>query len=462
MIENHERQKVGCILGEGVVLCRRFRIQILLLVMSVCAVFSGCASPEIRDDLTERERRADLDYLASVFADREQSFTDTTRALFEERLASVEARVGSVTHDQFLIGVQWAVAAADNGHTEALTHEHQRLRLPVDLHWFEDGLYVIAARPGYEDLLASRAASIEGATPTALLTELKAYSPGTDEHARILSGYFLERPELLAGIGRAAASNALTIDFVPPSGPTVTRTLPALAGQSTSHASDAHHLLDGVNPLPLYLREPEKAALLAWLPEIDAAYIRINRNDDQDLPSELSQFIAAIEERAPRNVIVDLRLNGGGNYLLTAPFAEVLPDSIPIDGRIVLILGNETFSAAIVTAAILKVRAGARALIVGDRPGDDLQYWSEGGFLTLPNSGLRIHYSDGYHDWRNGYNEDDPRYRSNSRNASLNQRFSVAAGSLEPSIRIPLRFDDYAAGHDPVMSKVRSILAGVQ
>jgi len=350
----------------------------------------------------------------------------------------------------------------DNGHTEALTHEHQRLRLPVDLHWFEDGLHVIAAWPGYEDLLAARVVAIEGEPPEALLTVLQDYSPGTDEHARILSGYFLERPELLAGIGRAAAPDALTIAFAPPSGPSLTLTLPAVAGESTSRAGDALHLLDGVDPLPLYLREPEKAAYLEWLPEIDAVYLRINRNDDQGLPSDLDRFLSAIEERTPRNAIVDLRLNGGGNYRLTAPFAEALPDRIPNKGRVVLIIGNETFSAGIVTAAILKARAGPRALVVGDRAGDDLQYWSEGDFLALPNSGLRIHYSDGYHDWRNGYQTDDPRYRTNPRIAELNRRFSVAAGSLDPDVRVPLRFADYAAGRDPAMAKVYSILGDTQ
>ncbi len=35
--------------------------------------------------------------------------------------------------------------------------------------------------------------------------------------------------------------------------------------------------------------------------------------------------------------------------------------------------------------------------MVGEKIGNDLQFWSEGGFLVVPNSeDLRIHYSDGY------------------------------------------------------------------
>ena len=350
------------------------------------------------------------------------------------------------------------MAAADNGHTEALVQEHQRLRIPVDLEWFADGLYAIAARPGYQELLGARVESIEGSSPQAMLAILDAYAPGTDEHARVISGYFLERPELLAAIEAAAEEDRLIITFTLPDGESLTRSLAGQAGPSTALADDALRVLDDVEPMPLYLRDPGQSAFISWLPELDAVYVRINRNYDKALPDRLEEVLTKIKEQKPRNAIVDLRLNGGGNYELTAAFAEALPDLLPDDGRLVLIVGHRTFSAAIVTAAILKVRAAGRAMVVGENMGDDLQFWSEGGFLVLPNSGLRIHYSDGYHDWRNGFDLEDPRYRANPRIAAVNKRYSVAAGNLDPAESIPLTFSDYAAGRDPVMEEIRSLL----
>ena len=138
--------------------------------------------------------------------------------------------------------------------------------------------------------------------------------------------------------------------------------------------------------------------------------------------------------------------------------AEALPEVLPDDGRLILIVGPRTFSAGIVTAAILAARAKGRITIVGERAGDDLQFWAEGGFLTLPNSGLRVHYSDGYHDWRHGYDADDERNRANPRIAAVNARYSAAAGNLDPDPVIPLTFRDYAAGRDPVMEQIRPVL----
>lgn len=433
-------------------------LRFALLASSIGSALWGCAGSSVDSDLSEEERREDLVYVASVFAERERSFTPETRAIFDARLSEIDSRVDSLSHDEFVVAIQWAVSAADNGHTEVLSHEHQRLRLPVDVEWFADGLYVIAVRPAHEALLGARVEAIAGLSPEIVLAKLDGYTPGTETRTRIISGYFLERPELLAAIGVSSDPERLTLAFLMSDGSRATRTLRGTAGPSTARADDSMRVLDGIEPLPVYLRDPEQSALAVRMPELDAVYVRINRNDDSALPEKLDTILADIEENQPRHAIVDLRLNGGGNYALTAPFAEALPGLLPDGGRLVLIVGPRTFSAGINTAAILKARAGASAVVVGESPGDDLQYWAEGGFLVLPNSGLRIHYSDGYHDWANGFDPADSRNRANPRIAALNQRYSAAAGDLEPSIQVPLTFADYAAGRDPVMERVKTLL----
>ena len=61
-----------------------------------------------------------------------------------------------------------------------------------------------------------------------------------------------------------------------------------------------------------------------------------------------------------------------------------------------------------------------------------------------------MHYSDGCHDWRHGFDAGDPRI------ATRNTRHSAVAGSLDPDA--PLTFLDYADGRDPVMAVIASLL----
>lgn len=83
----------------------------------------GCAGQRTGSDLTEAEIREDLACLAGVFAQREQSFTPQSRVAFGSRLAAVQSDVASMSHDAFIAGIQWSVAAAENGHTETRSNK---------------------------------------------------------------------------------------------------------------------------------------------------------------------------------------------------------------------------------------------------------------------------------------------------------------------------------------------------
>lgn len=84
------------------------------LLLFVAGLLSSCAGQPIRSDLSEAERREDLQFVATVFAEREQSFTPESRALFEARVAEIGARITTMSRAEFVAGIQWAVAAAGN------------------------------------------------------------------------------------------------------------------------------------------------------------------------------------------------------------------------------------------------------------------------------------------------------------------------------------------------------------
>jgi hypothetical protein len=113
------------------------------------------------------------------------------------------------------------------------------------------------------------------------------------------------------------------------------------------------------------------------------------------------------------------------------------------NGRIYVLTGRGTNSAAIALAALLKGSAPDRTRFVGEHPSDNAAFWAEGDDMTTP-SGIVLHYADGFHDWGRGCRD-------------LTQCFwpvafhGTAIGDLDPDIPIEVTFADYAAGRDPVL-----------
>ena len=87
------------------------------------------------------------------------------------------------------------------------------------------------------------------------------------------------------------------------------------------------------------------------------------------------------------------------------------------------------------------------AIFVGEPVGDRLDYWAEGGPIVLPNSGVVIWYSNGFHRYSQiDYPANQPYY----------EELSIPA--LVPDIPAPLSSADYLAGRDPALEAIRSRL----
>ena len=151
-----------------------------------------------------------------------------------------------------------------------------------------------------------------------------------------------------------------------------------------------------------------------------------------------------LKER-PTNIVVDLRLNTGGNFFNTLMLSEGLPRLVGKDGRVFVLVDGVTLSAAIVTAARLKYLGDGRTLFVGSPVADPGGFWAEGGSLNLPNSGIRVSYASQFEDWSKGCDDLDKCFW-----ASV--AFGVKNVSLTPDILVEPSFSDYAAGRDPALA----------
>ena len=334
------------------------------------------------------------------------------------------------------------------------------------------GCMCCGQKSAYADLLGARVESIEGRPTRDVIAALEQLHGGTEGWRRTHAAIYVQSPEILYGAAIGSRPDQTHWTFRLPDGSEVTRTLPGeIAGENEPHAemtrwlspqrmkgepSDWRALLSNDADLPLSLRDFNSTFRRAWIDHGCTLFIQLKAIADAD-KQPIGDFLSATtdEMRAhpPCNIILDMRFNTGGDYTKAARFASHLPDFVPPSGRIYLLTGPQTFSAAITTTAFVKQAAGSRAIILGEPVGDRLTFYGEGNAGCLPHEDLCLHYATGMHDYAHRCDDWDRCYW-------LNWIFPVQVKSLAPDETIKMTFADYTARRDPVFERAVALAAG--
>jgi hypothetical protein len=431
---------------------------VLMFVMRVAS--ADPVPPGPAPSLTGPQMRADLIYLRDVFGGKDKSFDARGRADFNAFIDDAVTQVDSLDVPQFALDVARAVAIPHNAHTaaqpEAFFHS-----MPLRLWWFSDGLYVVKAHPDFANLIGARIEKFGALAPEEALRRLQPYISGHEEWTKCYSASWLTFLEPLHAIGASTSDEKATITFRLADG--TERTLPmrarpspdptpthglwaALIPDAKSLPGRWPHALDATT-VPLTYQQPvdlsgEMISAGKHVLYIRSNYIEATGGDSFD------QRIGAIQQlllkERPTDIVVDLRLNTGGNFFNTLMLSEGLPRLVQKGGRVFVLIDGVTLSAAIVTAARLKYFGDGRTVFVGSPVADPGGFWAEGGNMTLPNSGIRVSYASQFEDWSKACDDLDKCYW-----ASV--AFGVKNVSLIPDIFVQPSFADYAAGRDPVL-----------
>lgn len=405
---------------------------------------------------------ADAEYLLR-FTEFDRAYSPASRARANALLAQLRAEAANLSHEQFVLRVAEIAALADNGHTSIGENAFKKNtpRLPVRTYQFADGLYIVWTSPAPSDLLGARIDAIDNHSIADIYAAMRRYSGGTDAHRQRMLAPMLESPALLQAAGLAEARDALTLRGVLADGAAFERRVQAEDRDRSAWVSSSQRLLFPTPPdgrmrsflsegdaLPVYLRHRTDLFSLESLSE-GGLYIGIAHNDDtDDLP--IATFLASALERVrgdhPAYVVLDMRMNSGGDYTKTYTFAHELP-SAASGAPIYAFTSPWTFSAAITTVAALKDAGGDQVTIVGETVGDRLNFWAEGGTFNLPNAFVQVHYAAGRHVY-------DAPCRDRDTCFWLNDRYPVRVRTLEPDIAAPLTFAAYRAQRDPALDAV--------
>ncbi len=416
-------------------------------------------------------QQQDIEQFSRLLA-MDRSFSPAARAEANRQIAELRSEHAPLNRERFHVKLLGITALADNGHTNLYYGKGTPQNFtPLRVMLFADGLYVLRAKSAYADLLGARVDNIEGRPTRNVIAALEQLHGGTEGWRRIYAAMYVQSPEILYGDAIGSRPDETNWTFRLPNGSEVTRTLPGeISGEEEPHAemtrwlspqkmkgepSNWRALISNEADLPLSLRDFNDTFRRARIDHGCTLFIQLKAIADAD-KQHIGDFLSATtdEMRAhpPCNIILDLRFNTGGDYTKVAHFASHLPDFVPPTGRIYLLTGPQTFSAAITTAAFVKQAAGSRAIILGEPVGDRLTFYGEGNSGCLPHENLCLHYATGMHDYAH-------RCDDWGRCFWLNWIFPVQVKSLAPDETIKMTFADYRALRDPVFERAVALAA---
>jgi hypothetical protein len=411
---------------------------------------------------------ADLAQFRREFMAVEKSYSTADRAAAERRLAALESALPTITPEQFELEIARIVALADNGHTNAVAMLRARRhnRVPIRLAPFIGDFYVLRAREPHSDLLGAKLVAVDG-QPAARVREIAHGLIGGTSSFRDRSAPLLfESPQLLhaAGVARAAEEAAYVFEL---NGRRIERKIvaeppnpkaPMLPGWRMLYpyvAADEGEgwrgLLDAGNA-PWALQDAGARFRWRHAPDLNAMIVELRQNrstpgyDIDDFQAEVQRELRA---RKPMNLVLDMRMNGGGDLTTTRTFMQSMPSLVP--GRIFILTSPWTFSAAISSIGYVEQLAPARVTIVGEEVGDRLVFWSEGRPLTLERTGIVISRATERHDYATGCKP----YKDCHGNVV---RHPISVRTLEPDAAAPWTIESYRAGRDPAMEAVARLL----
>jgi hypothetical protein len=418
------------------------------------------------------KQREDFDYFRNYF-DLNRTFTVQSGARAEQLLAQYRARSGSLSDAQFDLAIAKMTALADNGHSRVqpgpLSRRHNRL--PCRFYHFDDGYRIIRARPACAELLGGKLLQLDGHPIEDVADGMFQYFGGPRNHYdQFAAVFFLESPELLNAAGLADTADHVALHVLLRNGATRDATLIAEPPDATApraysdeylspkrienEPADWIPLLAPDAHLPLFLRDYSAEPFQAEYSADEGVYYAQFRSNEDEPGHPIGAFVARIEREIatdrPRSIVLDLRLDQGGNFTTTGSLMKNLANLASSVEHVYVLTSAWTFSAGIVSVALLKEHNGKMVTLIGEPVGDRIRLWAEGGSMQLPNSGLLIGFATGLHDYsKSCFGEHGCFWTM--------YLYPMHVESLGPDIRLPYNFDDYVGLRDPVLERTREL-----
>lgn len=416
---------------------------ITLLILTQLLFLSSYA----QINLSPEAWKADLRFLQeTVHREYPFLFKKVTKADFDAEVEKLYLEIPTLAEHEIIVGLARIVALFEYGHTSLPLASWNSKgpikfhRIPLNFYHFSDGIYIQGAHKDYAEVLGAKVIAIEGMPIAEALKAIRPVVPAeNDQYFKAFGISSLGIPEVLHAqkISKALKKEInLTLEK---DGRKIIRSIQA---SQTHDYPGAYSLfpekgdwLDARDNTtdPLYLKNLDRICNFEYIPEAKALYVRqsqIQDDPDEDIPTFYSKVFSFIEENDVEKLVIDVRLNGGGNNYKNKPVVTGIIKSEKINqvGKFFVIVGRRTFSAC--QNLINELDNYTNVIFVGEPSAENINFYGDNRLVELPNSHITARLSFAW--W-----QDKAQWEN--------------ADATFPHLAVEMSFADYIANRDPVL-----------
>ncbi len=424
------------------------------LILSLC-ILANFSQAQLNDKQSWQE---DVTFLKHTIHNKYPNlFYNVTSDEFDKAIDDLITKIPSMQDFEIKAGIGKIMAMFHIGHTQAgylfQTQNHGYSNsenegdfdfVPLIFYQFSDGMYVQKADSKYKDLVGAKILQIGDVSTKDALEKIRPYVNYENEQGFIANApLYLLFPKLLYVVGISKDKVALhlkyeinqqTKDITIPVDKGATMFFGMTGLETSPNWVDAS---DGIKtPLPLWRQHVNEFRDMIYLPESKTVYLRhsVNLNDKEET---IKQFFEKASDFIDANdvekLVLDLRMNGGGNNQLNKPIITNIVQSKKINkkGKFFCIIGRRTFSAA--QNLVNELEKYTEVTFVGEPTSENVNFYGDTKTETLPNSKMQVYCS-----WLWWQNSDPRDYRK----------------ATNPQVSVEMSFHDYQNNSDPVMDAI--------
>jgi hypothetical protein len=374
-------------------LYRDCAIRWLLLIILTTITAASHADNQIMSATMAKDWREDIDYLQQQLEKRHINlYHRVSKEAFTRDLDQLKQQLPELTPSSVPLALMRVVKKIGDGHTQfaywGQTHHH----FPLKLHVFDENLYLVAVTPTYKHLLGMRLDSINQHPVDDVIHQLipilQSVENPYSEMQRLAETITVA--EVLQGLNIIPTYKEAEFGFIDEKGTRHNLRFKSLDSDNSIKLAELIVKLPSgfvrnkasLSGVELYLNNVQQTAM-----------IRFDNYPHTGMTAFSEKLCGVFSDKNIRNVIIDLRRNGGGDFFvgLNLAWGLVLCDELDWNNGMYVLTSRATFSAAMSNA--VQYRQILNAKLVGEPTGANPVGYQDAGTFTLPNSGWVVMYS---------------------------------------------------------------------